>query len=100
VILSGILLQADGGTNLISFLPFVLIIVIIYFLMIRPQQKKQKERNAMLDAIRVGDEIITNGGIHGKIVTLKDKTIILKISENTKVVLDRSSVSGLRIKSN
>ena len=87
-----------GGGGLLSFLPFVLIIVIMYFLMIRPQVKRQKERQKMIDAIQKGDKVVTNGGIHGKIVgfTDEDKVVILQVDEKVKLNVDRSAISGVK----
>jgi len=62
-----------------TFLPFVLIIVIVYFLMIRPQNKKRKETEKMLAAIKKGDKIVTIGGLHGTIQTVKESTVIIKV---------------------
>ena len=87
-----------GGSGLLRFLPFVLIIVIMYFLMIRPQVKRQKERQKMIDAIQKGDKVVTNGGIHGKIVgfTDEDKVVILQVDEKVKLNVDRSAISGVK----
>lgn len=88
----------DGGGALVSFLPLLLIIVIMYLLILRPQAKKQKERQKMLDAIRKGDEVITAGGIHGKVVGLKDedKVLIVKVDDNVKLTVDRTAVSSIK----
>lgn len=84
-----------GGSSLITFLPFILIFLIMYFLMIRPQSKKQKQRQQMLQALQKGDDVITTGGIHGKIMGFKDdnKTIILKVDDNVKMSFDRSAIN-------
>jgi preprotein translocase subunit YajC len=86
----------QGGGALLGFLPFILIIVIMYFLMIRPQVKRQKERQKMLDGLKKGDEVLV-AGIYGKIVTFtdEDKAVIVKVDDNTKLKVDRSSVSVL-----
>jgi len=84
----------SGGGSLLGFLPFVLIILVMYFLMIRPQMKRQKERQKMLDALKKGDEVLM-AGIYGKIMgfTDEDKTVLVKVDENTKVKVDRASIS-------
>ena len=89
---------AEGGGGLLGFLPFILIIVIMYFLMIRPQVKRQKERQKMIDALQKGDNVITNGGIHGKVVGFAEdgKTVILKVDENVKLNVDRSAVNSMK----
>lgn len=86
-----------GGDAFLSFLPLLLIIVILYLLILRPQAKKQKERQKMLEALRKGDEVVTIGGIHGKIVGFKDseKTVIVKVDDNVKLEVDRSAVSAI-----
>lgn len=90
---------ASGGGGLqgmlVSFGPFILIIVVMYFLLFRSQSKKAKERQKMLDAIRAGDKVLTAGGIIGVVVSVKEKTMSIKISENVKVEVMRSSVNGV-----
>lgn len=87
--------EAGGGNPLMSFLPFILIIVIMYFLMIRPQQKKQKEKLKMLDALKKGDNIVTTGGIHGKVAGFTDdnNTVLVKVDDNVKIKVDKSAVN-------
>jgi preprotein translocase subunit YajC len=85
----------EGGNPLIAFLPFILIFVIIYFLMMRPQIKKQKEKQKMLEALKKGDNVVTMGGIHGKVVGFADenKTVIVKVDDNVKLNIDKSAVN-------
>jgi preprotein translocase subunit YajC len=86
--------QAAPGGGLIAFMPFVLMIAIFYFLILRPQMKRQKEHVAMQNSLGAGDQIVTNGGVHGVIKSLKDENILqVKIAENTVVELDRSAVA-------
>lgn len=88
--------QGEGGANpLISFLPFILIILIMYFLMIRPQAKKQKEKQRMIEALKKGDNVVTSGGIHGKVMGFTDdnKTVILKVDDNVKINVDKNAVA-------
>jgi len=89
--------QAPGGMESIlsSILPFLLIILIFYFLILRPQQKRQKERAKLLESIKKGDKIITAGGMHGVVEGLDDKSIHVKIAENVKVKMERSSVTTI-----
>ena len=88
----------EGGSSIMGFLPFILIIVIMYFLMIRPQMRKQKERQKMVDALQKGDKIITTGGMHGKITgfTEDGKTVIVQIDDKVKVNIDRSAVNVVK----
>jgi preprotein translocase subunit YajC len=76
-----------------QFLPLVAIVGIFYFFVIRPQSKKQKDTQRMLDAIKKGDKVITIGGIHGVVQAVKDGSVIIKVDENTKVEFSRSAVS-------
>ncbi len=79
--------QAPGaGFSPIIFI--VLFIAIFYFFLIRPQQKREKERREMLNALSKGDEVVTNGGIFGKIVGLNDRTVVLRVSEDPLVKLE------------
>jgi preprotein translocase subunit YajC len=84
---------AASGNPLMTFLPFVAIIAIFYFLIIRPQNKKQKETQKMLSALKKGDKIVTIGGIHGTIQTVKEQTVIVKVDEDTKLEFSRSAIS-------
>ena len=68
-------------------------IAVFYFLLIRPQQKKQKTRNAMLSALKKGDKIVTIGGLHGTIMEITDDTVVLRVNDVTKMTFDRSSIS-------
>ena len=83
------------GNPLLGFMPLVFIIVIMYFLMIRPQAKKQKEHRAMVEQLQKGDRILTSGGIIGTIAGIKENEglLIVKIADNVKVELSRGSVA-------
>lgn len=88
--------QSDGTAGIIgSLLPFVLIIAVFYFLILRPQQKRQKEKQKLLESLKKGDRVITSGGIHGTIEGLEDKTVLVKISDNTKIKVERSAVTTI-----
>jgi preprotein translocase subunit YajC len=76
-----------------SFLPLVAIIAIFYFLILRPQNKKQKETQKMLSALKKGDRVVTIGGIHGIIQSVKESTVIIKVDENTKLEFNRGAIS-------
>ncbi|MFB5678746.1 preprotein translocase subunit YajC [Paenibacillus terreus] len=90
---------AGGGTNglLGMVLPFVLMFAIFYFLLIRPQQKKQKQRNAMLSALKKGDKVVTIGGLHGTIVEITDDIAVLRVNDVTKLTFDRSAISSATV---
>jgi preprotein translocase subunit YajC len=81
--------------SLMSFLPFVLIIGIFYFLIIRPQNKKQKETQKMLAALKKGDKVVTIGGVHGTIQSVKEGSVIVKVDENCKMEFSRSAISSV-----
>ena len=90
--------QATGGLDqsaLVQFLPLVLIFVVFYFLLIRPQQKKQKEARAMLDSLEKGNEVVTAGGILGRIVKLDDQYATVEIAQNTQMIVQRGAISQL-----
>ena len=86
------------SSSLLSYLPLIVIVVLFYFLLLRPQQKRQRERQNLLNALGVGDKVVTIGGLHGVIASLEDKTVTLRINEDTKVVFDRSAISSIREK--
>jgi preprotein translocase subunit YajC len=87
---------AEGGgpgSMISTFIPFILIIGIFYFLIIRPQNKKQKETQKMLGALKKGDKIVTVGGVHGVIQSVKESSVVLKVDENTKIEFSRSAIA-------
>lgn len=84
---------AGSGGIWSMILPFVLMFAVFYFLLIRPQQKKQKTRGAMLSALKKGDKIVTIGGLHGTIVELTDDVVVLLVNDATKLTFDRSAIS-------
>jgi len=89
---------AEGAASpnpIMTFLPFVAIIAIFYFLIIRPQSKKQKETQKMLSALKKGDRVVTVGGIHGTIQTVRENSLILRVDDNTKIEFSRSAVSSI-----
>lgn len=82
---------APGGFGML--MPLVLIVGIMYLFMIRPQQKKQKETQRMLDALKKGDKVITIGGIHGTVVSTKENTVTVKVDDNTKIDFNRAAIA-------
>jgi len=81
--------------GLVSFAPLVLIFVVFYFLLIRPQQQKAKEHRVMLANLKKNDDVITTGGIYGKVVALNDKVVTLEIAPNVRVRVDRPQITSL-----
>lgn len=85
------------GSMLVSFFPVILIIVVFYFLMIRPQSKKQKETERMLNALKKGDKVITIGGIHGVVSSVKENTVIVKVDDDCKIEFNRTAISTVEL---
>lgn len=81
---------------LFNLVPLLFVFGVFYFLIIRPQQKKQKERRDMVSGLKKNDEVVASGGIHGTIVNVKDKTFILRIDENTKIEIDRDCIAYVK----
>jgi preprotein translocase subunit YajC len=81
--------------QLMQFLPLILIFVAFYFFLIRPQQKQQKKRQAMLASLKKGDKVVTIGGLHGSVVDLTEEKVTLKVSDNTRLVFERSAVNAV-----
>lgn len=90
--LSMIVLQAAPANSLMSFLPLILIIVVFWLFMIRPQMKRQKELKKFRDALQKGDKIVTTGGIYGKVVEIQDFTIIMEVEGQMRLKIDKSAV--------
>jgi len=94
------LLQAAGGASTTgSFMSLivtvVLMIAIFYFFLIRPQSKRQKETEKMLAALKKGDKVVTIGGIHGTVTSTKEKTVVLKVDDNTKIEFSRTAIASV-----
>ena len=89
--------QAQQGGGLAAFLPFILIMFIIYFLMIRPQTKRQKEKQKMREELKKGNKIITMGGIYGSVQGFKEKgrQVVIKVDNNTNIIINRTAIAGL-----
>ena len=84
---------ATPQNALLGFMPLILIFVIFYFLLILPQQRKQKKQQAMIDSLKSGDEIVTLGGLFGKIVEVKTETFVIEIARGTQVKIGRAAIS-------
>jgi preprotein translocase subunit YajC len=74
---------------------FALIIGIFYFLILRPQQKRQKERQKLLDSVKKGDKVVTAGGLHGTVAGLDEKTVLLQVADNVKLKYERSAIGSI-----
>ena len=84
-----------GPSQLISFLPLVLVFIIFYFLLIRPQQKKSKEHQQMLGKLKKNDEVMTSGGIYGKVTALTDSIVTLEVAPNVRIRVNRPQISAV-----
>ena len=83
----------DGG--LMGILPFVLMFVVLYFLMIRPQMKRQKEQKSMMDALAKNDEVVTSGGILGRVTKVSETYVTLEVADGTEIVVQKIAVTAL-----
>jgi preprotein translocase subunit YajC len=98
VLISPAFAQAAGAAQentFLTFLPMLAIFVVFYFLLIRPQQKKQKEARAMLEALEKGNEVVTAGGMLGRIVKLDEQYVTVEVAPNVQVVVQRGAISQL-----
>lgn len=86
--------QGAGG-GLVSLVPLILIIAIIYFLIIRPEQRRQRIHRTLLEKLKKGDEVVTVGGMYGRITNLRDERVTLRVAENTKIEVEKSKIARL-----
>ncbi|MEI4196673.1 preprotein translocase subunit YajC [Roseovarius sp. E0-M6] len=88
----------EGGNALAQFLPLILIFAIMYFLLIRPQQKKMKEHRAMVEALRKGDRVVTQGGMIGKVTRVQEGELEIEVAQGVKVRVVRHTIAEVRSK--
>lgn len=86
---------AGPESSLMSFLPIIIMFAVLYFLMIRPQMKRQKEQKAMIDALAKGDEVIAAGGVVGKVTKVGDAYVTLEVTNGTEIVVQKGAVATL-----
>jgi preprotein translocase subunit YajC len=84
---------ASPGSGLLGLLPFVFIFVVMYYVMLRPQMRRQKEQARLVSALKTGDRVVTSSGIHGLISNVKDTTVIVKVADNVKLEMDKTAVT-------
>ena len=89
-------MQPQAVNPIVNLVPLVLIFVIFYFLLIRPQKQKEKAQKNMLTNLNKNDEVVTSGGIHGTIVNVKEKTVTLRIDDNVKLELEKNCVAYVK----
>ena len=85
--------QAQSVSPIINLFPLVIIFIIFYFLLIRPQKSKEKERQKMIEILSKNDEVVTSSGIHGTIVNVKEKTVILRVDDNVKIEIEKNCIA-------
>jgi len=87
--------QSTTGSMTMTFVTFGLIIVIFYFLMIRPQKKKDKEAQEMISRMKKGDKVVSIGGIHGTVVAVKESTVVVKVDDNTRIEFTKNAINAV-----
>lgn len=89
-------MQATPEMNpLVNLIPFALVFVIIYFLMLKPQKQREKEHQKQLASLVKNDEVVTSGGIHGTVVNVKDKTVIVRVDDNVKLEIEKGCIAHI-----
>src|SRR5436309_5302023 len=83
------------GVGFGLFVPFIFIFIIMYFMLFRPQKKRQQEQQRLVSALKTGDKVVTNAGIHGLIANVKETTVMLKVADNVKIEVEKSSVANV-----
>ena len=84
---------AAGGNPLTSFVPIIFIFIIMYFVLFRPQMRRQKEQRLLVSSLKTGDHVVTSAGIHGLISNVKETTVIVKVADNVKIEMEKSAVT-------
>ncbi|HBU08319.1 MAG: preprotein translocase subunit YajC [Omnitrophica WOR_2 bacterium GWB2_45_9] len=86
-------MQPQAVNPILQMFPLLLVFIIFYFMLIRPQQKKEKERLNMLKNIKKNDEVVTSGGIHAVVLNVKDRTATLRVDDNVKIEVDKDAIA-------
>ena len=87
---------AGAGSNpLASFIPIILIFIIMYFVLFRPQMRRQKEQRRLISSLKTGDRVVTSAGIHGMITNVKETTVTVKVADNVKIEMEKSAVTNV-----
>src|SRR2546423_2987858 len=84
---------AGGGIG--AFVPLIFIFIIMYFVLLRPQMRRQKDQQRLVSTLKTGDRVVTNGGIHGLISNVKDTTVIVKVADNVKIEMEKSAITNV-----
>lgn len=88
-------LQGEGAGMLTFLLPFLLVFLVFYFFIIRPQKKREDKRRTMIEAVRKGDRIVTIGGIHGKVLSVEDSSVLAEVDSNVKLRFDKNAIASV-----
>ena len=86
---------AAAANPLASFIPIILIFIIMYFLLFRPQMRRQKEQQRVVASLKTGDRVVTASGIHGMITNVKDTTVTVKVADNVKIEMEKSAITNV-----
>ena len=86
---------SPGGSIGGLLVPFIFIFIMMYFVMIRPQARRQKEQQKLINTLKTGDRVVTSSGIHGLIANVKDSTVIVKVADNVKIEMDKAAVTNV-----
>ena len=86
-------MQPQAVNPILQMFPLLLVFIIFYFMLIKPQQKKEKERLNMLKNIKKNDEVVTSGGIHAVVLNVKDRTVTLRVDDNVKIEVDKDAIA-------
>lgn len=89
-------MQPQAVNPIMNLVPLVLIFVIFYFMLIRPQKQKEKEHKKMLSNMAKNDEVVTSGGIHGTIISVKEKSVVLRVDENVKIEVEKNCIAYIK----
>ena len=84
-----------GGGIGSFFIPLIFIFIIMYFVMIRPQKKRQEQQQKLIASLKTGDRVVTNAGIHGLISNVKETTVLVKVADNVKIEIDKSAITNV-----
>ena len=95
-----LMVNNPSGNSIMGFMPLIIIVVVFYLLVFMPMKKKQKKLEAVITALKNGDKVITNSGIYGVVAAVKDKTFILKLSDQVKIEVAKSAIAGLQPEEN
>jgi preprotein translocase subunit YajC len=87
--------QVPGGGIGSFFVPLIFIFIIMYFVMIRPQKKRQEQQQKLITSLKTGDRVVTNAGIHGLISNVKETTVLVKVADNVKIEMEKSAITNV-----